>query len=151
MSGGPRTRGWALAFWTLLGVVLVGALIIGSGALSGPPPTASQRASAIESVIRCPSCEDLSVAQSSASTAVAVRATVTHLVAEGWTDQQIEQFLVARYGASIILDPPARGVTLAVWLLPILGGLAVLSALVIVMVRRQHSFDRDVVDPDDPA
>ncbi len=134
-----------------MGVLLVGALIVGSGALSGSPPTASQRASAIESVIRCPSCEDLSVAQSSASTAVAVRATVAHLIAEGWTDQQIEQFLVARYGASIVLDPPARGATLTVWLLPLLGGLAVLSVLVTVMVRRHYSFDRDPADPSDPT
>jgi len=135
----------------MLGVVLVGALIVGSGAFSGSPPTASQRASTIESVIRCPSCEDLSVAQSSASTAVAVRATVAHLIAEGWTDQQIEQFLVARYGGSIVLDPPARGATLAVWLLPIVGGLAVLAVLGTVMVRRQRSFNRSPADPADPA
>jgi cytochrome c-type biogenesis protein CcmH len=144
-------RRWALPFWTLLGVVLVGALIVGSGAFSGSPPTASQRASAIESVIRCPSCEDLSVAQSSASTAVAVRATVGHLIAEGWTDQQIEQFLVSRYGASIVLDPPARGLTLAVWLLPILSAVAVVSVLVTAMVRRQRAFNRATIDPANPT
>ena len=108
--------------WTLLGVVLVVALVVGSGVLSSSPPTAAQRAAAIESVIRCPSCEDLSVAQSSAPTAVAVRATVAQLIAEGRTDEQIEDYLVARYGASIVLDPPASGWSLLVWLLPLAGG-----------------------------
>ncbi len=99
--------------WTALGVVLVVALIVGSGVLSSPPPTAAQRASAIESALRCPSCEDLSVAESSASTAVTVRATVTQLIAEGRTDQQIESYLVDRYGSSIVLDPPAQRVVAA--------------------------------------
>ena len=107
--------------WTLLGVVLVVALVVGSGVLSSSPPTAAQRAYAIESSIRCPSCEDLSVAESSASTAVTVRATVTQLIAEGRTDQQIESYLVDRYGSSIVLDPPASGWSLLVWLLPVVG------------------------------
>ena len=58
--------------WTLLGVVLVAALVVGSGALSSSPPTAAQRAAAIEAVVRCPTCEDLSVAQSTAPTAAAI-------------------------------------------------------------------------------
>jgi cytochrome c-type biogenesis protein CcmH len=127
--------------WTLLAAVLVVALVIGSGVLSSSPPTAAQRAGSIESSLRCPSCEDLSVAESSASTAVTVRATVAQLIAEGRTDQQIESFLVARYGASIVLDPPARGWSLLVWLLPLLGGVAALAGLVTVLIRRRDSSD----------
>ena len=107
--------------------MLVVALVIGSGVLSSSPPTAAQRAAAIESSLRCPSCEDLSVAESSASTAVTVRATVTQLIAEGRTDQQIESYLVDRYGSSIVLDPPASGWSLLVWLLPLVGGLAAVA------------------------
>jgi cytochrome c-type biogenesis protein CcmH len=129
--------------WTLLGVVLVVALVIGSGVLSSSAPTAAQRAYSIESVIRCPSCEDLSAVNSSAPTAVTVRSTVRQLVDEGKTDQQIEDYLVARYGSSIVLDPPASGATLLVWLLPILGGLAAVAALVTLTVRRRGPVDED--------
>jgi len=100
--------------WTLLGAVLVVALVLGSGILSSSPPTAAQRAAAIESVVRCPTCEDLSVAQSTAPTAVAVRAAVTQQIAEGRSDQQVEAYLVDRYGSAIVLDPPARGWSLLV-------------------------------------
>ncbi len=129
--------------WTLLAVVLVVALVIGSGVLSSPPPTASQRAASIESVLRCPSCEDLSVADSSAPTAVTVRATVRQLVAQGETDQQIETYLAGRYGSSIELDPPASGLSLLVWLLPLLVGAVVVAAFVAVMLRRRAATDAD--------
>ena len=135
VKGSARRKAFPL--WTVFGLVLVAALILGSGVLSGSTPTPQQRASAIESDLRCPSCEDLSVAQSSAPTAVTVRATVTQMVAAGQTDQQIDRYLVSRYGGSIVLDPPDRGVTLLVWILPVLGGLAAVAGISVVMVRRR--------------
>ncbi len=141
--------------WTLLGVVLVAALVVGSGVFSSTPPSAAQRAAAIESGLRCPSCEDLSVADSSAPTAVTVRNTVRQMVGEGRTDQQIDAYLVARYGASIVLDPPASGWTLLVWLLPVLGGVATVAVVVTLLVRRRRSLGADPVAGDagplDPA
>ena len=129
--------------WTALGVVLVVALVIGSGVLSSSPPTPAQRAVAIESSLRCPSCEDLSVAESSAATAVTVRATVAQMIAGGQTDQQIESYLVDRYGTSIVLDPQASGWSLLVWLLPLIGGLVALGALAAVYIRRRKVTDTD--------
>jgi cytochrome c-type biogenesis protein CcmH len=123
--------------WTLLGVVLVVALVIGSGVLSSAPPTKAQRAAAIESVVRCPSCEDLSVANSSASTAVAVRSTIRELVDQGRSEPQIETYLMARYGSSIVLDPPSSGWSLLVWLLPLLGGSVAVVGLAVFLFRRR--------------
>ena len=141
--------------WTLLGVVLVVALLAGSGAFSSSPPTEAQRVAAIESKIRCPSCEDLTVAVSSAPTAVTVRATVSHLVAQGQSDQQVEDYLVSRYGSAIVLDPPTSGWSLLVWVLPLVGGLVAVAVLVAVLVRRRRGdvdLDADVrgtqVDPE---
>lgn len=127
--------------WIVLGVVVVLALLVGSGAFHSSSPTPGERAASIESVVRCPSCEDLSVAQSTAPTALAVRAAVTQLIAEGRTDQQIENYLVARYGSTIVLDPPASGWSLLVWLLPLAGGVVALVALVALFVRRRRVAD----------
>jgi cytochrome c-type biogenesis protein CcmH len=132
--------------WTLLGVVLVVALVIGSGVFRSGAPTPAQRAYAIESVVRCPSCEDLSVADSTAQTAVTVRAAVVHQLAQGRTNQQIEDYLVARYGSSIVLDPPTSGWSLLVWLLPILAGLVAVTALVVFLVRRRNGSGRGDLD-----
>ena len=47
------------------------------------PDSRSQRAAAIEAGVRCPSCTDVSVAQSNATTAIAVRHQVESMVAQG--------------------------------------------------------------------
>ncbi len=133
---------WRFPLWTVLGVVVLAALVVGSGVLSSSPPTPAQRAASIESVVRCPTCEDLSVAQSSAPTAVAVRAAVAQQIAAGRSDQQIEAYLVDRYGSSIVLDPPARGWSLLVWLFPLAGGLVALGAVARVLVRRWSTGDQ---------
>ena len=130
-----------------MGVVLVVALVIGTGVLHSTPPTAAQRAAAIDADIRCPSCEDLSVAESSAPTAVTVRATVRQLADAGQSDGQIRQYLVARYGSSIVLDPPASGWSLLVWVLP-LAGLAVAALAVGTVLYRRRGPIRTGTDGD---
>ncbi len=124
--------------WTVLGVVLVVALVVGTGVLHSSPPSAAQRAAAIDSVIRCPSCEDLSVASSSAPTAVTVRATVRQLIDEGRTDQQVEEYLIDRYGSAIVLEPPASGWSLVVWVVPLAGGAIALAVLGVYLFRRRN-------------
>ena len=142
--------------WTVLAVVLVAALLIGGGVFSSSPPSAAARAAAIESVIRCPSCEDLSVAASSAPTAIAVRAEVSRQVADGRSDGQIKEYLVARYGSAIVLEPATTGWTAVVWVLPVVVAVAAIGLLVLVLVRRRRrgdvDLDADVRSPDvDPV
>ena len=142
--------------WTVLAVVLVAALLIGGGVFSSSPPSAAARAAAIESVIRCPSCEDLSVAASSAPTAIAVRAEVSRQVADGRSDGQIKEYLVARYGSAIVLEPATTGWAAVVWVLPVVVAIAAIGLLVLVLVRQRRrgdgDLDADVRSPDvDPV
>jgi cytochrome c-type biogenesis protein CcmH len=118
-----------------LGLVVTVALIVGSG-VGGGGETVRQRAQAIEAQVRCPSCEDLSVLDSTASVAVAVRRQVAREVAAGWSDQQIIDQLVARYGPSIMLRPPTSGLTSLVWIVPAVGGAGAVVALAMVFRRR---------------
>ena len=129
--------------WAVLALVLVLALLVGSGAFSSTPSTPSQRALSIESDIRCPSCEDLSVADSSAQTAITARATIRQLIAEGKTDQQIKAYLASRYGTAIVLVPPASGWSLLVWVLPLAGGALSIGVLATVLVRKRRAAYED--------
>ncbi|HXA32435.1 MAG TPA: cytochrome c-type biogenesis protein [Acidimicrobiales bacterium] len=146
MNSSSRSRRRSL-IWVVLGVVLVVALLIGSGVFSSQPLTRAQRVQAIASGIKCPSCEDLSVADSNAQTAVTVRAAIVAQVAAGRTDQQIDDYLVARYGSSIVLTPPKSGWSLLVWVLPLVAGVVALGGLTLFMVRRR----RRGFAPDDQA
>ena len=137
MSPSSRAARRSLA-WGVLGVVLIVALLIGSGVFSSKPLTRAQRVEAIASGIKCPSCEDLSVADSNAQTAVTVRTAIAAQVAAGRTDQQIDDYLVARYGSAIVLTPPKSGWSLLVWVLPLVAGVAALGGLTLFVVRRRR-------------
>lgn len=103
--------------WVTLGIVVVVFLAVGA-VRPAPPATVAQRAAAIEAEVRCPSCEGISVAQSSAATAVAIRQAVTARIRAGQSDARIESFLIGRYGPSILLSPPVGGGVGLVWIVP---------------------------------
>lgn len=122
--------------WTLLGLVLVGALALGSQGGSGPP-TEEQRVRRITSVVRCPTCRGLSAAQSDAPPAESIREEVRRRVQAGETDAQIKDYLVSRYGDDILLQPEAKGVGLLVWALPVAAGAVAVVGLGLVLRRRR--------------
>lgn len=115
--------------WVLLGVVLAGALFVGAHG-SGRRDTPAARADRIAHSVRCPTCRGLSAAESDARASVAVRDEILRRVRAGENDGEIRAFLVSRYGADILLSPPARGIGAVVWVLPALvlaGAIAVLA------------------------
>ena len=140
-SAAGRSAHPGLGLLVLL-VVLGVALAFGSGLGSGGHPTNAQRATALDNQIRCPSCDDLSVAQSSASSAIAVRHQIQQLVDEGQTDQQIENTLVAQYGGTILLRPPTSGLTSLVWILPAVAGAVAVGAVAVLFWRRSRDLRR---------
>jgi cytochrome c-type biogenesis protein CcmH/NrfF len=122
-------------------VVLGVALLIGSGAFETSKPSVSARAAAIEATVRCPSCTDISVAQSNASTAIAVRHQIESMVAAGRSTAQIDQFLVSEYGESILLVPPDTGGIPLIWVIPIVLGAGAVVGVGVLFWRRSRQFD----------
>jgi len=119
---------WAAAFV----VVLVVAITV-----TPSTPTAASRIAHLESLVKCPSCEDLSVADSNATTAVAVRAQITAEVHHGESDNAILTSIEDAYGPSILLSPSTTGLGVLLWV----GPLAVVLVLVLVglrLVRRRR-------------
>jgi cytochrome c-type biogenesis protein CcmH len=114
------------------------ALLIGSGAFDSHPASLAQRATSLETQIRCPSCEDVSVADSEASAAIAVRHQVTAEMRAGWSDQRIEAALVARYGPTILLRPPSSGLAALVWVLPAVAAAGALVWMGALFWRRSR-------------
>lgn len=124
--------------WVALVVVVGVSLAIGASH-PGPAPTAAQRAAAIDATLRCPSCEDISVADSSASTASAIRSAVAQRVRAGWSEARIDAYLIDRYGPGILLRPPAHGATVWVWVLPPVGVVVAVGLGGLVLWRRRRT------------
>ena len=129
---------WAQVALPLL--VLVVALVIGAGVFSSTPETAAQRAAAIETGVRCPSCTDVSVADSDATTAVAVRHQIQSMVDAGRSTAAIDQVLVSEYGQTILLVPPDTGGIPLIYVVPLVLGAGTLVTVGILFWRRTRQF-----------
>jgi len=92
-------------------------------------PPREARVQALGKQLRCPMCQGLSIADSNSSAARAQMDKVRELVAAGRTDQEIREYFTSRYGEWALLEPPASGMNLLVWVLPlcllVFGGLAI--------------------------
>ena len=114
--------------WFALLTVVAAALVIGAG--GSDERTDAERVDAITGEVRCPTCQGLSAAESSAPAARAVRTFVEEQVDAGRSDDEIKAALAARFGKDILLRPEAGGVSGLVWALPVIvlvagaGGLA---------------------------
>lgn len=119
-----RTLASAGAIVVLLAVAVIG-LVVGTR----PEP---DRAVELQRQLRCPVCASVSIAESGSETAVAMRRAVDDQIAAGRSDQQIVDYFRARYGDWVLLDPPVRGVTTWLWLLPLA---AVVLGVAVVLTR----------------
>jgi len=138
-TDGARPRWRRLAAPLALAIVLAIALAIAAGVGQSTPSNASRTAS-LEALIRCPSCEDLSVAEASSSAAIAARHQIAAMVAAGRSNKQILASFVSRYGLTILLKPGTSGLIALVWVLPLVGGTAALCTVGIVFWRRHRAF-----------
>ncbi|HVH31321.1 MAG TPA: cytochrome c-type biogenesis protein CcmH [bacterium] len=93
------------------------------------------RAHRVASKLRCPVCQNESVADSQSELSAQMRTLIRDKLAAGETEDQIIRYFVSRYGEWILLEPPRQGVLWFVWLAPaaaLLGG----AAVVIAYLRR---------------
>ena len=121
----------------LAGALLVSGVALGFVAARGPEPPRSlpERIRAVASTLRCPVCQNLSVADSPSPLAREMRATIGRELRAGRTPEQIRARFVDAYGEWILLAPPRRGLNLVAWIAP---GVLLIAGLVaaVVAVRR---------------
>lgn len=70
--------------------------------------------------LRCPVCQNQTIADSQAPLAVDLRARIGEMIRGGASDAQIRLFLTQRYGDFILYQPPLKASTLLLWCGPAL-------------------------------
>jgi cytochrome c-type biogenesis protein CcmH len=132
-------------------------------ALAGPParavepserlddPALESRARTLSSELRCLVCQNQSIDESNADLAHDLRLLLRQRLVAGDTDQQVLNYIAARYGVFVLLDPPFAPFTWVLWLTPpvlVLGG----GGLLLIRARRRRP-DPGVPDltPDESA
>jgi cytochrome c-type biogenesis protein CcmH len=122
--------------------LLLGALFYASTALAVQPdemladPALEARARALSRELRCMVCQNQSIDDSEAPLAHDLRVLVRERLKAGDDDQQVLDFLVARYGEFVLLKPRFELQTALLWLAPFVVLLGGAVALVILAQRR---------------
>lgn len=100
-----------------------------------PDPGQEARAQAIGRELRCLVCAGQSVEDSNSIFAVDMRRAVRERIAAGDTDQQVMDWIVARYGDMVRLRPPVSASTIILWASPVVFVAAGLAAALLVRRR----------------
>ncbi len=105
------------------------------------------RARAISEELRCLVCQNQSIDESGADLAHDLRVLVRKRLVAGDTDQQVLDYVVARYGVFVLLDPPFEPVTWLLWLAPPMLVLGAGGVLLLRACRRRPAPDVAGADP----
>ncbi len=121
-----------------LGLLLALALVWGVTLVrASQPKSLDERTQEVASQIQCPICNGESVADSPSGLASEMRNVIRQKLAQGESEQQVIQYFEARYGDTILEQPPIQGFTLMIWLPPVL--MLGLGAYVVFVLGRDWS------------
>ena len=97
-----------------------------------------ERARHLAEHFRCVVCQNQSLADSNASLAADLRARIREQVGQGASDEQIQTYMVQRYGDFVLYRPPMKPATWALWFGPfvVLAAGALAMALHIRRARK---------------
>ena len=79
-----------------------------------------QRATSLAKTLRCPQYQNQNLVESNAQAPKDLRLKVNTMANEGSSNQEIRDYLVARYGNIVLYEPPFNYSTALLWIFPLL-------------------------------
>lgn len=99
--------------------------------------------------LRCPKCQNNSIADSNSMIATDLRQKVYTLMQEGKSQKEIVDYMVARYGNFVTYDPPLTPLTVLLWVMPVvaigLGGWIIFARSRRRVRVKQEEFPDDIL------
>jgi cytochrome c-type biogenesis protein CcmH len=132
----------------LLALCLAAAVHAADAPLTAAEPELEAKMLRIAAELRCLVCQNQTIADSNAELAVDLRNQVRDMLRQGQSEQQIIDYMTARYGDFVLYRPPVRGATFLLWFGPavlMVGGLAVL----VLVLRRRSRLGNEHFDPEE--
>ena len=120
----------------LLAFLATTAAAIDAG-LAFDDPVLQARYENITAEVRCLQCQNESIKDSNAILAADLRREIRRMLEEGYTDAEIYDFLVERYGEFVLYRPKMSGKTLILWIAP--GILLLFGAGLLFNVLRRRA------------
>jgi cytochrome c-type biogenesis protein CcmH len=111
-------------------------------------PVLEKRMIGLAENLRCLVCQNESLAGSHAELAEDLRREVREQMAQGKTDQEIMDYLVARYGDFVLYEPPMKSYTVLLWFGPFALLLAGAGVLVFQLRKRRQLVRESELSPE---
>jgi cytochrome c-type biogenesis protein CcmH len=115
-----------------------------------PTPALQERYLGLTHELRCMQCQNEAIADSPVSLAADLRRQVAEMLIAGKSDDDVRNYMVARYGDFILFRPRVSSKTIWLWSAP--GILLLIGAAVAVRVTRQRAAlvdqDKEPVEED---
>ncbi len=102
--------------------------------------------------LRCPKCQNQDIADSNAPIATDLRREIFRMLGEGKDNQQILDFMVARYGDFVLYKPALTSKTAVLWFGPLallVGGMVVIGVIVGRRRRTEQTEGSDTLSVDE--
>ncbi len=96
--------------------------------------------------LRCLVCQNQNLKDSNSELAKDMRDKVYQMISEGKSNQQIADFMVARYGDFVLYKPPFKTITLLLWLGPLIFFLIAMTVLFRVIRQRSQAGSVELSD-----
>lgn len=120
---------------------LVSSLSYSQALLSFNSPDDQSRYEALLHDMRCPKCQNQSLADSESGIAADLRSKVYDMIEAGETNQDIIDYMVARYGEYILYRPVFSRSTMILWLTPVLFLIVGFFVFVILIFHYRRTKD----------
>jgi cytochrome c-type biogenesis protein CcmH len=111
-------------------------------------PVLEKRMIGLAENLRCLVCQNESLASSHAELAEDLRREVREQMAQGKNDQEIMDYLVARYGDFVLYKPPVKSYTVLLWFGPFALLLIAVGVLVFQLRKRRQTVQESVLTPE---
>lgn len=134
-------RARARKSFALAGTALLAVLWCGSALAVRPDemladPKLESRARDLGKELRCLVCQNESIDDSNADLAHDLRLLVRQRLVAGDSDEQVKQYIVARYGKYVLLKPPFDAETYLLWFGPLILLLGAAGTATLYLRRR---------------
>lgn len=103
-----------------------------------------ERFEVLAAELRCPKCQNQNLADSNAPVASDLRDKVYELMIEGQADDEIVNYLVARYGDFVRYNPPVQKNTFFLWFAPL--AMVLIGLIVIINLTRSRRKSQPLSD-----
>ncbi|HLI05985.1 MAG TPA: cytochrome c-type biogenesis protein [Ktedonobacteraceae bacterium] len=109
---------WRPLFLALVVVAILAAIWSYVMITTPPQKTLDQKVQDVASQLKCPVCQDESVADSPSLIAQQMRTVIRQKLQSGQSEQQVISYFVSRYGQQILWSPPWQGFSMLAYLIP---------------------------------